>query len=201
MNSENTALPLPTPSKKSDTHMPGEEGVWVFIGGDMLVFTLLFAVFLFYRAMDVETFLVSQSQLNQNYGAINTLFLLTSSLFVVLALQSARNRKQSLVPRFLSAALVCGLAFSAVKIFEYREKINQDFTLLTDDFYMFYYVLTVTHFIHVIIGMFVLLFLIKNSMKKDFSESDLRLLEGGACFWHMVDLLWIVLFPLLYLMK
>ena len=186
---------------RDEPYMPGEAGVWIMIMGDMMVFTMLFSVFLFYRANDLDAFLLSQSYLNQNYGAINTLFLLTSSLFVVLGLQAIRNGKLPLAPRFFAGALACGLAFCVVKVVEYREKVSQGHTLLSDDFYMFYYAITGTHFLHVIVGMVALSLMIWLSMKTEFSNIDIKLLEGGACFWHMVDLLWIVLFPLMYLIK
>lgn len=186
---------------KEEPYMPGEAGVWIMIMGDMMVFTMLFSVFLFYRANDLDAFLLSQDYLNQNYGAINTLFLLTSSLFVVLGLQTLRNNRQSLAPRFFGSALFCGLAFSTVKIIEYREKVGQGHTMLSDDFYMFYYAITGTHFLHVIVGMVALTLMIKLSTKPKLTPIDMKLLEGGACFWHMVDLLWIVLFPIMYLIK
>ena len=111
-------------SAKKERHLPGEEGVWFLILGDLLVFTLLFAVFLYYRSLEVPLFNTSSALLNQAFGIINTLFLLTSSLFVVLGLQAIRIGKQLLAPRFFAVALFFGIGFSVVKILEYREKIS-----------------------------------------------------------------------------
>ncbi len=180
----------------------GEVGIWMFILGDMMVFSLLFCVFIYYRSLDVNGFLLSQAQLNIHYGALNTLILLTSSLFVVMAVESARVNRTDLIARFLLAAIICGTAFLVLKVLEYSEKIAQGHTLLSDDFFMFYFVLTGIHLLHLLVGMLVLIYLFLRSRQvTDEKDDGLLLLEGGACYWHMVDLLWIVLFPLLYLMK
>jgi nitric oxide reductase NorE protein len=95
-------------------------------------------------------------------------------------------------------AVACGVAFGAVKIFEYRSKIVHGVTMLTNDFYMYYFALTGLHFVHLVIGIVVLTVLLtkaRGGMTGDYQ----RYLESGASYWHMVDLLWIMLFPLLYL--
>lgn len=181
--------------------MPGEAGVWVFIMGDMLIFGLFFGAFLFYRAQNLEIYTASQVTLNQDYGVLNTILLLTSSLFVVMGLQAARIKEQKLVPIFFMLALACGVGFGVVKAFEWAEKISHGLTLVTNEFYMFYYILTGVHALHVLIGIGVLIYLVRYTQKRVNSEFDIQLLESGASYWHMVDLLWIVLFPLFYLMK
>jgi len=196
--------------KKSKAHVPGEVGIWVFILGDMAIFGLFFIVFVYYRELNIELFLQSQATLNQNYGAINTLFLLASSWFVAMAVDDMRSKTTRLAPRFFVLAMLCGLGFAVVKIIEYREKITAGITLTTNDFYMYYYIFTGLHFLHVLIGMGVLVFLwfkARAAVRRvaDTSiaekENEMMLIESGASYWHMVDLLWVVLFPLLYLMK
>lgn len=201
----NKVSPPVLPAK---THVPGEVGIWVFILGDMVIFGLFFIVFVYYRGLDVELYLQSQATLNQNYGAINTLFLLASSWFVAMGVDDMRSKNVKFAPRFFSLAMLCGLGFAGVKIIEYQEKITAGITLTTNDFYMYYYIFTGLHFLHVLIGMGVLIFLwvkakaavVQNS-DTAIGEKDRVLIESGASYWHMVDLLWIVLFPLLYLMK
>ncbi|MEZ0121062.1 MAG: cytochrome c oxidase subunit 3 family protein [Candidatus Reddybacter sp.] len=191
-------------------HVPGEVGIWVFILGDMLIFGLFFIVFVYYRGLSVELYSQSQATLNKNYGAINTLFLLASSWFVAMAVDDMRNKTVKLAPVFLPLAMLCGLGFGVVKIIEYREKISAGITITSNDFYMYYYIFTGLHFLHVLIGMGVLVFLwhrarlaVTQADVRDGAviEKDMVLIESGASYWHMVDLLWIVLFPLLYLMK
>lgn len=181
--------------------VPGETGVWVFVLGDMLVFALFFAVFVYYRALDPAVYLAGQATLNQHYGAINTLFLLFSSWFVVLAVIDVRERTGAHASRLLLAAMACGAAFSAVKFLEYGEKLRAGIGITSSDFYMYYYIFTGLHFVHVLIGMLVLTYLWWLARQGLREPRDLKVFESGAIFWHMVDLLWIVLFPLLYLMQ
>lgn len=192
-----------TSSRSVARRLPGEEGVWVFIVGDMSAFGLFFVVFAWYYAQSPELFLQSQSQLNQHFGAINTLLLLSSSWFVVMALNAYRKNLLKHSGRLISMAFLCGLGFGAIKFLEYGEKLSHGITMTTNDFFMFYYIYTGIHFLHLILGMLVLIFLFLKTRKVDvvLSGKDISVFEGGAAYWHMVDLLWIVLFPLLYLIR
>jgi nitric oxide reductase NorE protein len=134
-------------------------------------------------------------------GAINTLLMLSSSWFVATAVQAARKNLARLTPLCFMMALACGVAFGVVKVLEYAEKIRAGITLNTNDFYMYYFVFTGIHFLHVLIGMGVLSVLAVYTRAGRFDASSIRHLETGASFWHLVDLLWIVLFALLYLIK
>jgi nitric oxide reductase NorE protein len=181
--------------------MPGEEGIWIFIFGDMLVFSLFFVTYLYYRGQNATVFAASQLHLNQAFGVINTFFMLTSSWFVATAVQTARKGPSTKTPACFALAFFCGLGFVVVKYFEYSEKIRAGITPNSNDFYMYYYVFTGIHLMHVIIGMGVLAFLARISRVASFNERTIRNLESGGSFWHVVDLLWIVLFALFYLVK
>ena len=181
--------------------MPGEIGIWLFIFGDMMVFSLFFITFVYNRGHNVELFQTSQTHLNQTLGALNTLFMLSSSWFVASAVQAARRNLGKVTPLCFMLALLCGLGFAVVKFFEYGEKIRAGITLNTNDFFMFYYMFTGIHFMHVMLGMGVLIFMTRYSWSGDFTAKKIGHLESGASFWHVVDLLWIVLFALLYLVK
>jgi nitric oxide reductase NorE protein len=182
-------------------HMPGEEGIWIFIFGDMLVFSLFFITYLYYRGQNVTLFAASQLQLNQTFGVINTFFMLSSSWFVATAVQAARKSPSEKTPRCFALAFLCGLGFVVVKYFEYGEKIRVGITPNTNDFFMYYYIFTGIHLLHVIIGMGVLIFLARISRVASVNDRTIRNLESGGSFWHVVDLLWIVLFALFYLVK
>jgi nitric oxide reductase NorE protein len=181
-------------------HIPGEAGAWVFIFGDMIVFAVLFATYLYYRGQDAALFDRSQAALNQTYGAVNTLLLLASSLLVVMAVRTVRSRHRAALP-FIAGAFACGLAFSVLKVVEYSGKVSHGIKPATNDFFMYYFVLTGLHWFHLLIGLCVLSVLFALARKPQLSRRQFAFFEGGACFWHMVDLLWIVLFPLLYLVK
>lgn len=189
-------------SPRSTKHVPGEAGAWIFILGDMCVFAVFFCVYLLERAKDPEVFAHAQATLNANLGALNTLFLLVSSLLVVLAARAVRSPEHSaLAPRLFLGALACGGGFLVVKAFEYHEKLAAGVTPATNDFYMYYFILTGLHLGHLVLGMVVLTVLWRFAKKSELTQHQFAFVEGGACFWHMVDLLWIVLFPLLFLVR
>src|SRR5438093_7048347 len=103
-------------------HIPGEAGMWIFILGDMAVFALLFGVYLYYRAADPGLFRSSQAHLNQTFGAVNTLLLLSSSLLVVTAVRALRRGSARVAPWLFAGAFVCGLGFVVNKYLEYSDK-------------------------------------------------------------------------------
>jgi nitric oxide reductase NorE protein len=178
--------------------VPGEEGMWVLILGDMLVFSIFFLTFLYYRADAHSVFADGQNVLNQRFGLINTLLLLTSSLFVAMGVHRLRDTRKRAFPLF-AGAIACGLGFVVIKGFEYSEKFASGITINTNDFFMLYFVLTGIHLMHVLVGLLILSFLAASSRDMEKASGRLMLIEGGALFWHLVDLLWIVLFALFYL--
>jgi nitric oxide reductase NorE protein len=190
----------PTATKKQ-SHIPGESGIWVMIFGDMLVFSFMFVAFMYYRRADILLFEQSRAHLNQLFGLVNTFFMLTSSWFVAMAIDAARANRVRMTVAFFRLALACGIGFSVVKITEYAQKINAGIVINTNDFYMYYYVFTGIHFMHVLIGMSVLAFMAHYAAKGEFTPLKLSHFESGASFWHVVDLLWIALFALLYLLQ
>jgi nitric oxide reductase NorE protein len=181
--------------------LPGDQGVWLFVGADMMMFGLFFTSFVIGRSKNIELYNLSQQALNFNYGGINTLILLTSSWFVVLAVHAAKMNRPRLVPHLLAAAAVCGLAFCTLKVVEYTEKISHGISMLTNEFFMYYFILTGIHFVHVIAGTVILFVFWNKARAGNYGSHNVVGLESAATYWHMVDLLWIVLFPLLYLMR
>ena len=184
-----------------EKHIPGEAGIWIFVLGDMFIFGLFFVTFAYYRGLDLELFQQSQLKLNQNWGALNTVLLLTSSWFVVIGVSALKKNLRAMSRICLSMAWLCGLGFALVKFFEYGEKLNHGITLTTNDFFMYYYIFTGIHFLHLIIGMGVLTYMILRLRHDRPLAEDMPIIESGATYWHMVDLLWIILFSILYLIK
>jgi nitric oxide reductase NorE protein len=136
-----------------------------------------------------------------NLGGIDTLILLTSSWSVALAIQALKRDFIERVPRYLLGGVLTGLMFVVSKSIEYFEKFAHGLTPGTNPFYMWYFTLTGIHLVHVLLGTSLLAFLWVRSRSGAFSSSHRAAPESVASFWHLVDLLWIVLFPLLYLMK
>jgi nitric oxide reductase NorE protein len=181
--------------------LPGVEGVWVFVIADMTVFAVLFGSFIIGRHQNPDLFEGSRHALNPNFGGVNTLILLTSSWFAALALDAVRKSRFALAQRLIGGAFVCGLAFMVSKAIEYTEKLNAGISLLTNDFFMYYFALTGIHLFHVVAGNVVLLVLWFMARSRSFDPQRPVVLECGAIYWHMVDLIWIILFPLLYLVR
>jgi nitric oxide reductase NorE protein len=182
--------------------VPGEPGIWLLLFGDMVVFTVLFAVYLNRRGHNEALFAESQAALNRNLGAVNTLVLLSSSMLVVLAALAFRSeQRRHLAPRLILAGAAIGSCFVLVKVCEYHEKVAAGLTPSTNEFFMYYFVLTGLHLAHVVIGLVVLTVLSRLARKPAPTPTHIAFFEGGACFWHMVDLLWLVIFPLFFLVR
>jgi nitric oxide reductase NorE protein len=175
--------------------------MWVFILGDMTVFALIFGAYSWTRRRDAGGFLASQSHLSEPLGALNTVLLLTSSLLVVLGVRAARTSAGTLAGRFFAAAFVCGIAFCAVKYVEYSTVWSGGFTISASDFWQYYYILTGLHLLHLTLGLAFLALVIAAVRRSHISKGRYAAIEGAACYWHMVDLLWVVLFPLLYIVR
>jgi len=196
-----TEVTRPQPDANAPAkHVPGEPGIWILIFGDMIVFTVLFAVYLNRRGHNEALFAQSQAALNQTLGAVNTLVLLSSSMLIVLAALAFRSEQwRHVTARLTVAAAAVGSCFVVVKVFEYHEKVAAGLTPSTNEFFMYYFVLTGLHLAHVVIGLIVLTVLSRLARKPAPTPTHIAFFEGGACFWHMVDLLWLIIFPLIFL--
>ncbi|MUL65935.1 cytochrome C oxidase subunit III [Mycobacterium sp. CBMA 234] len=182
-------------------HTPGEAGVWIFILGDMSIFSAFFVTYLVYRSRDAALFNASAEHLKQVFGVINTLLLLCSSLLVVVGIRAIRRMSTTIAPWCFVGAMVCGAGFATMKFLEYGDKVHHHITPNTNEFWMYFYILTGLHFFHLLMGMGVLIYLTVKSRQSVLTVKEFAFVEGGACFWHMVDVLWIVLFPLLYFVR
>jgi nitric oxide reductase NorE protein len=167
----------------------------------MCAFSAFFAVYLVHRAQDVALFSISQAALERRFGLLDTALLLTSSLFVARAVIAARAGGRRHSARLLILALACGGGFVVSKAFEWGGKIAAGITLNTNEFYGFYYMFTGIHLLHVLVGMGVLTYLLARSRRADPGPNHVAVMEGGGAFWHMVDLIWVVLFALFYLLR
>ena len=175
-------------------------GVHFFILADLGVFAALFAGFMVERAADVQMFNQSAQQLDARVGVLNTLILVTSGLCIALAVGAARFGNRVLTQRWILASFVVGSLFGVSKIFEYADKIGNDLTMHTNDFFMFYYALTGAHFLHFLGGMGALTYIYFRSATQKVDGRFFITIESVALYWHMVDLLWIFIFPILYLL-
>lgn len=199
LSHDSTGARPAVPQAAGVPHVPGESGIWIVIFGDMMVFSLMLVAFMLGRRDQTAMFEASRLHLNQTYGLLNTFLMLTSSWCVAAAVQSVRAARSRIAALYLRPALACGLGFCAVKFMEYGEKFRAGIAIDSNDFYMCHFVFTGIHLLHVLIGMAVLIFLSRVAAGR-VDVRRLGHLESGASFWHVVDLLWIALFALLYLL-
>ena len=190
-----------TADRVKPRRLPGVDGVWVAIGADSVIFAILFMSFMQARLKDPAVFEASRQTLNMHLGGIDTLILLTSSWSVALAVQAMKRDQIDREPLLLLGGALTGLMFMASKSIEYFEKFAHGITPATNDFFMWYFTLTGIHLLHVVFGTSLLTYLWIRSRRGTYDHLHRAVPESVASYWHLVDLLWVVLFPLLYLMK
>lgn len=179
--------------------LPGDLAVWIFILAEMLVFGVMFVVYAFTRRHQIEIFNASQLTLNRGVGALNTIVLISSSYFVVRGVIAIKLNDASQSLKWLAGAVGLGLLFIVLKFWEFNQKFSIGITMETNDFYMFYLMLTSFHLMHVLMGVIFLLIVMHGLRCARYSSKDYVGVESAASFWHMVDLLWMILFPLIYI--
>lgn len=180
-------------------HIPGESSMWFFVIGDLIIFGAYFVAYVYYRGQQPDLFLESQARLNLDIGAANTVVLLTSSLFVALGTSAARSGRTATGVRLFGIALALGAAFPVLKLFEYIPEIVAGVTPGANLFFMYYFVMTGLHLCHVMLGLVILCFVLRNLRGP--AAPKISFVETAATYWHMVDVLWLVLFALLYVMR
>ena len=181
---------------------PGDLAIWFFILAELLAFAVFFAAYAFARAKNPALFDEMQLTLNRDAGAVNTLLLISASWCVARGVHAVvANNDSARASRWLLGGLAGGAGFLVVKLFEYAHVFGEGTTLSTNTFYMFYISLTFFHFLHVLVGLFLLLRLARRTRAGLYGPGRMHGLESAAVYWHMVDLLWIMLFPLLYMAR
>ncbi len=194
------AAPVARTGEAPHRYPPGDLAIWVFILAELLVFAVFFSAYAFARMGDPALFNQYQATLSQNAALVNTLTLITASYFVVRAVAAIREDDSRGCVRWLLAALGMGALFLVIKSAEYAHHFSLGVSMSTNRFYMFYFSLTFFHFMHVILGMVILAAVALKARRGGYSAVDHRGVETGASYWHMVDLVWLILFPLVYVM-
>lgn len=178
---------------------PAEVGMWIFVLADLCVFASYFAVFLLDRASHPAVFAAGQADMARHLGGVNTVLLLVSSFGVASAVAAAREADVARFQRGLLVALVMGLCFLGVKTLEYSAKFTAGFGIDTDVFYRDYFAFTGFHLLHVVVGLSLLAWCRFAYRTSESLRDHLGFVEGSGLYWHMVDLVWVVLFALIYL--
>lgn len=194
-------------------------GMWAFLVQEILFFSGVFVAYGVFRSWYPEVFHTAAQQLNREMGAANTVVLLFSSLTAALAVRSSALGKKDETTRWLVITILCAFTFLVVKYFEYSHKFHAgllpgkyfhphlDHLKPGSDampanahvFFSIYFMATGIHGIHVAVGIGVLIWMVKKNLRGDFKEGYNAAIDMSALYWHLVDLVWIYLFPLLYL--
>ena len=205
-----------TPVQQFDT---AKLGMWAFLVQELLFFSGLFVAYGVYRSWYPELFKLCSHQLNKEMGAANTIVLLFSSFTAAMAVRSAQLGKTKHTSTYLLITIACAFGFLIVKYFEYQHKIHAGLlpgdyfhphpdhlhppgTVLPDKtqvFFSIYFMLTGVHGLHVAVGIGVLFWVWLRNRKNEFGPQYFTPVDLVALYWHLVDLIWIYLFPLLYL--
>ena len=190
----------------------GRMGVWLFLVTEILLFGGMFCAFAVFRSWYFGGFVEAHHHLDRVMGGVNTVVLICSSLTMALAVRAAQRSDQKWAGRLLALTLLFAAVFLTIKFFEYRHKIHdgllpgQYFTAagFTEPraagiFFAVYFMMTGIHGLHVVIGMGLITWILLKNRRGEFSSRYYAPVEGVGLYWHLVDLIWIYLFPLLYL--
>ncbi len=194
----------------------GKLGMWIFMGQELLFFSGLFCAYGYMRVLYPDMVAESLNYMDWRLGGINSIILLISSLTMSLCVRSARVNNTNLSIKYLWATMTCGLAFLIIKGYEWSSHFHEG--LFAGKFYSpnaeveitshtahvffgLYYVITGTHGVHIIVGLILMVWLLIRLKRGDFNSENYVSLENTSLFWHFVDVVWIFLYPLLYLAK
>ena len=203
-------------------------GMWLFLGSEILFFGAVFTAYAVMRSLQTDGFTLACRQLDSTLGGINTAVLLTSSLSMALAVWAAQTKNRKVLQLCLGLTILFGLTFIAIKGYEWHHEYEQglvpgtsfgtkpdgtptDFKLPesptsetlkgTQMFFLFYFTITGVHALHMIVGLGVLAVQWVMAMRSDFGVRDYGPIEVAGLYWHFVDVVWIFVFPLLYLLR
>ena len=220
----NLAHHFDTPSQQFDS---GKYGIWLFLLTEILFFSGLFCAYVVYRALHPEIFIFGAQFLDTTLGAVNTIVLICSSLTAAWAVRNAQLNQQGWLKINLAITLLCAFGFLGIKAVEYNHKIHHGHlpgnlyahhepevlgvpdeegfvqTIAEPEdahlFFSIYFCMTGLHAFHVLIGIILFFWILWRAMKGHFGPTNFAAVDYSALYWHLVDLIWIYLFPLLYL--
>lgn len=175
------------------SRLPGNPLMWVLIASELAVFGAGLLGYSGARLRDPAGFLAAQNHLDRVAGVINTAVLITSGLLAALAVEARKAGRRTAARGRIITAAALGAVFLAVKFTEYGRELGAGFDIDSGGFFTLYYLITGFHALHVLLGMVILAVVARHDSLPNY--------ETGAAFWHMVDLIWIVVFPIIYLLR
>lgn len=177
---------------------PGGILLWIIIFIELFTFGIALIAMVYFGKQEPVLFHESRLQLNTAFGTINTVFLLTSGFFMANAVHELKQNNQSKGKKFILITILFGVLFLILKSIEYYLKIDAGLGMDANTFFTFYWMLTLFHVVHVIIGI-IILTIIYFGLRNENNNTQMEDVEASAAFWHMCDLIWLLLFPIIYL--
>jgi nitric oxide reductase NorE protein len=190
---------MATPDASAEERVPGESGMWFFVLFESLIFTSYFCVYLYFRTQDEQAFLEAQSALRLPLGVVDTIVLLTSSWAIARGVGEARAGRYEEARRLALVTIGLGAVFSVLKLVEWVHLIQDGHTFTSSDFMQHYFFLTGMHALHLLIG-FVALGILVHQLADPHRRSQ-ETVETCATYWHTVDLYWVLIFAVLYIVR
>ena len=189
-------------SSKSTTPqaLPGDLAMWIFILAELAAFTLFILAFSVTQMLYPDLFAAGRAELDPSTGFAMTVGLLSSGFLAALAVERVRVNNARQAALLLVAAIASAMVYVVLKLSEYTHLANAGFDLEYNTFFTLYWLLTLFHFLHVWLGLLVLAFLEWRCMRLGFDAENRSGMESGVMYWHMIDLAWVIIFPLVYLL-
>jgi len=195
-------LAQPRPYFSTNTRkIPGSLAIWAAILAEMSEFAIMFIVYFLAKVHNPELFDQGPLKLSTLAGTVNTLLMLTSSFFVVRGVIAMRENNPLVCMRWLWGAVAAGCIYLVIKYFEYQWNTTQGLSTETNIFYAVYYYVTFNHFLHVGWGSVAIIWVIHRVNTGIYTQQEHEGLVTVAVYWHMIDLAWITIFPLLYVIR
>lgn len=181
--------------------LPGDLAMWFFILAELTVFAILILAFAVTQLLSPELFRESRTALDSSTGLALTLSLLTAGLFAALAVEQVRRQRSRHGALLLLAALLTAGVYVALKLSEFMHLAELGLGIEHNTFFTLYWILTGFHFLHVLLGMLILGWMAERCRRGAYQPGQCAGLESGVLYWHMVDMVWVLLFPLVYVLN
>ena len=191
----------PEATSQLSGRLPGDLAMWFFILAELTVFAILILAFAVTQMFNPQLFGESRAALDSSIGLALTLSLLTSGLLAALAVEQVRQARQGRAALLLLAALASACIYVVLKLNEYGHLAGLGLGMEHNTFFTLYWILTGFHFLHVLLGMVILGWLAERCRRGAYRTDTHSGLESGVLYWHMVDLVWVLLFPLVYVLN
>jgi nitric oxide reductase NorE protein len=190
----------PAASGQPRARLTGDLAMWIFILAELTAFTLFILGFSFTQWLKPEMFIEGRAELDSSTGWAMTAGLLTSGFLAALAVERVRKNHARQAGALLLGAIASGMVYVVLKVQEYAHLANAGFDLEYNTFFTLYWITTAFHFLHVLLGLVVLGFLCLRCWQRAYGPHNHSGMESGVLYWHMIDLVWVIIFPLVYLL-